>query len=177
MNKLAIFFIITLSYIKVNAQKSDSTIMRSRNVAYGFTEHFTELKTKKGIKNGYADVKEGSKIIATGRYKDDKKFGRWRYFKKDTLQQLYNYNTKTIEYQINDEKLVYVIDSLKDGDLIVYPTKIGGTYFGFRFLGPLYIIPNQLRKTQGDYPIYFIFHLNEQGKVLDLKVKTINGKT
>lgn len=98
MIKYLIIFLFTLIFGIANAQKSDSTIMRSKTIAYGFYEHFTELKSKKGIKNGYAEVKEGSKIIATGSYKDDKKFGRWRYFKKDTLQQLYNYNTNTIEH-------------------------------------------------------------------------------
>ncbi|MES2447249.1 MAG: hypothetical protein V4546_08705 [Bacteroidota bacterium] len=150
--------------------------MRSKTIAYGFYEHFTELKSKKGIKNGYAEVKEGSDIVATGSYKNDKKIGRWRYFKKDTLQQLYNYNTNTIEHQVNDEKLKYIIDSLKDGDKLIYPSKIGGSYYGFRFLGPLYTIPHQIRKTQGKFPIYFIFHLNQKGTVMNLKIKTINGR-
>lgn len=50
------------------AQKSDSTTFRLTNIRERFIEHYTFLKSKKNIKNGYAEVLFNPEQMASGYY-------------------------------------------------------------------------------------------------------------
>lgn len=164
---LLLFFIC----FSVFAQKSDSTYTYYRLIR-GLSQHITELKTKRGVRNGLTEVVSFSKPIASGIYKDDVKVGRWRFFKeKDTLEQIYNYTTKKLEYNLIDPRITYQIDSLKDADKVILPAKIGGVHYALHYLLRHYPKPYELRGKTGSFNLIHIFSLNEKGILIHFETK------
>ncbi|WP_316849506.1 hypothetical protein [Pedobacter agri] len=149
------------------AQKSDSTHMHYRFIRGGFIEHSTTLKTNKQIKNGVAKVMKGHKVVATGMYENNNRVGRWNFYRsKDSLDQIYNYTTKKVEYNAPDSLIFFEIDSLKAGDKVVPPMKIGGNYYGLFFLIQNFKIPKESNAYPGIHKVYLIFHLDVNGKLV-----------
>lgn len=176
MKILLALCISILCCLTVNAQKSDSTRTHYRIIRGGFIEHSTELKSKRGLKNGEAEITGGRKVVAKGLYKDGEKVGRWRFFKAgDTLEQVYNYSTKKLEYNLPLQNISVEIDSLKDGDKVIAPAKIGGTCFGLVYLLNKYQVPNEIQKNTGEYELLFIFHLNSEGKLTKYQTRYVNS--
>ncbi|RZK58520.1 MAG: hypothetical protein EOO91_08155 [Pedobacter sp.] len=141
MKKTLLTFLFISSYFIVNAQKSDST--HTHYAFYrGFSTHETELISKKGILNGEYIIFNGRKKTGVlGNYKNDERVGRWIcYTQKDSIDQIYNYTTKTLIFNKPDKRITYYIDSLKDGDKVIYPAKIMG-YFGLFLLTRNYVPP------------------------------------
>ncbi|WP_379089852.1 hypothetical protein [Pedobacter sp. UC225_65] len=177
MKTILILCISILCNLSAHAQKSDSTHTHYRLIRGGFVEHATELKSKKGVKNGEARIQNGKKIVAKGLYKDGERIGRWQFFKEgDTLEQIYNYSIKRMEYNLPHEKIRFEIDSLKEGDRIVYPAKIGGTNYALMYLLKQYIMPYQLQNSNGEYLLSFIFNIDRNGRLVKYEIKVGNNK-
>lgn len=152
------------------AQKSDSTRIRKSAIGYNLTEESTELKSKPHIKNGSAEVFLHNKLVATGLYKDNEKVGRWRFFNRDSISQIYNYNLRKIEYNVPDTTLAYNIDSLNQGDKVIYPVKIGIMNNLYWYLTSTARIPNELKQINGEYQVTFVIDINKFGKITKQKV-------
>ncbi|MCX2495891.1 hypothetical protein OQX63_20520 [Pedobacter sp. PF22-3] len=159
----------------VVAQKTDSTHTHYRYVRGGFIEHSTELKSQRGIKNGIATILAGKKKFATGIYKNNERIGRWHFFcPLDTLEQIYNYSTKKLEYNVPIKEITYEIDSLKEGDKVSYPAKIGGNLYGMYFLTERFRIPSELKHIKGFHKLNYIFTVSNSGQLLNYEVKIIS---
>ncbi|MCX2575021.1 hypothetical protein [Pedobacter sandarakinus] len=116
------------------AQKSDSTHTHYRLIRGGFVEHVTSLKSNIRVKNGMARIQSGKKIIASGLYKDNERYGRWSFYNQlDSLAQIYNYTTKKVEYNPPSSTIYFEIDSLKPGDKVIRAMRIGGDDYGLFF--------------------------------------------
>nr|WP_199157529.1 hypothetical protein [Pedobacter sp. ASV2] len=175
--KTLLSFIIMLISFSVVAQKSDSTHTHYRIIRGGMIEHSTELKSKPHIKNGSSEIKSGKNLLATGIYKDGERFGRWRFFKElDSIEQVYNYTTKKLEYNNPDKDIIYEVDSLKPGDKIVYPAKIGGFATGLHFLIKKFSPPKEFKQLPGEHPIFLIFYIDEHGKLTKYETETGGGE-
>ncbi|MBC6111516.1 hypothetical protein ACFOG5_23275 [Pedobacter fastidiosus] len=165
-------FIISSVY----GQKSDSTHTHYRILRGGLIEHSTELKSKKYVKNGLSEITSNKKIIASGIYKDDVRFGRWRFFRiPDTLDQIYNYTTKKIEYNAVNSLLSYDIDSSKEGDKLIYAMKIGGSSYGMLFLIKNFRPPFELSKQKGIYKLYLILSIDEVGQLIKYQANIVSA--
>jgi hypothetical protein len=165
---LLLFFIC----FSVSAQKTDSTHTHYRFVRGGFIEHSTELKSQKGIKNGIATILSGKKKLATGMYKNNERIGRWHFFcPLDTLEQIYNYSTKKLEYNAPIEEITFEIDSLKEGDKVIYPAKIGGHLYGMYFLTKCFHTPNEVKHIKGFHKLNYIFTISNSGQLINYEVK------
>ena len=163
--------LLSLLCFSAFAQKSDSTTTYYR-IVRGIVEHNTELKSKKGIRNGYSETKNGRVIVAAGYYKDGERFGRWRFFnRKDTLEQVYNYTTKKLEYNLENERISVSFDSLEIGDKVVKPAKIGGVAYPMNFLFGMFNRPYEFRNATGKAKIDYIFSLDENGTLLKYEIK------
>ncbi|TCC89312.1 hypothetical protein EZ428_16590 [Pedobacter frigiditerrae] len=176
MKKTLFTFIFILLCFIVNAQKSDST--HTHYAFYrGFSTHETELKSKRGILNGEYIIYNGRKNIgAIGNYKNDERVGRWVFYsQKDSIDQIYNYTTKILVFNRPDKRIRFHIDSLKDGDRVVYPAKIMG-YLGLFLLTRNYTPPFEIQKKVGEFNLYFIFTLDKDGKLIkyETKVASLN---
>ncbi|WP_316736586.1 hypothetical protein [Pedobacter aquatilis] len=180
--KIIYTLLISLLYITCAAQKSDSTRVRKTAIDYNLIEESTELKSKPHIKNGSAEVFLNDKLMATGLYNQNERVGRWRFFKykTDTISQIYNYNLKKIEYNVPDTTIAYNIDSLNQGDKVLYPVKIGNMHDLYSYLTSSTKIPEELFQKNTDYKVTFFLTINEFGKItkliVDYKLEN-NGKT
>ncbi|MDQ8053669.1 MAG: hypothetical protein REI78_11610 [Pedobacter sp.] len=167
---------LLVSSLPTHAQKSDST--HTHYAFYrGFSTHETELKSKKGIKNGEYKIFNGHSITAKGLYKNDERIGLWEFYKnKDSIEQVYNYTTKKVVYSQPFANAKFYLDSLKEGDRIVYPTKIGGS-FGIYFLLRLFRPPNHPLKSAIPCPLLYIFSIDESGKLIRYQTKIEDGSS
>jgi len=160
-----------------SAQKSDSTHTHFRIIRGGMIEHSTELKSKRYVKNGESEIKIGRDLLAVGLYKDDERSGRWRFFNgPDSLEQIYNYTTKKLEYNHTAKNIVYEIDSTKEGDKIIYPAKIGGYHTSLRFLIKKFSPSKEFRAYAGVHTVLLIFHIDEHGKLIKYQAETGEGE-
>jgi hypothetical protein len=170
MKITSLLFIICLFGLDSYAQKSDSTNTRY-GFYRGFSAHLTELKSKRGVKNGEYKILAGKKVVANGWYKNDERIGRWRFFtSKDSLDQVYNYTSKKVEYNLSNPNFTYYIDSVKAGDNVIYPSKVGGT-LGLFFLCRLFKPPYEIQKGSGAYNLLFVFTLDENGRLIKFETK------
>lgn len=169
--------LLSLTCFWVFAQKSDSTHTHYRIIRGGLIEHSTELKSKPNIKNGVSEIKSGRMIFATGIYKDGERFGRWRFFKGvDSVEQVYNYTTKKLEYNNTLANILYEIDSIKPNDKVVYPAKIGGFYSSLHYLTKKFSPSKTFRAYPGVHPVFLIFHIDENGKLTKYETQTGGGE-
>ncbi|WP_231491430.1 hypothetical protein [Pedobacter sp. Leaf170] len=172
MKTLALF-LLTLIGFSAYAQKSDSTRMSYRIIRAGMIEHSTELKSKPHIKNGESEIKLGRNVVARGLYKNGERFGRWTFYKApDSIEQVYNYSTKKLERNSAFANISCEIDSAKVGDRIIKATKIGGFYSGLRLLIKLFSPSKEFKSYAGIHPVYLIFHINENGKLIKYETET-----
>jgi len=170
LKTLHLLFLLLICF-SANAQKSDSTRTYYK-IIRGTIEHATELKSKRYVRNGAAEIISGRKIIASGLYKDDLRYGRWSFFNaKDSLEQVYNYTTKKVEFNLRDKHLSYYIDSLKTGDKVIYPIKVGGVNYAMYYLLNVFKVPYELRRSLGNYDLFYIFNLDESGKLIKFETK------
>lgn len=136
MKKILFIYLILINLTSF-AQKSDSTHTRY-GLYRGFSIHLTELKAKRGILNGEYKIFNAWYIGASGAYKDGERVGSWKFFSdKDSIDQIYNYSTKELEFNKPNKKLTFYIDSLKESDKVNPPIKIGGA-FGLRLLTKIF---------------------------------------
>lgn len=168
---IILFFVSILICSIANAQKSDSTRIVTKEISFNITGNFTELKQKKGIYNGEAEIifssRNGNSIIAKGLYKDNVRFGRWQFFEHTNLVQVYNYGTKKVEQTYNnlENKLTYEIDSLNTGDKVIYPKKIGSS-FAFHYLIDGTSTSGVFEKAPRNRKVFSIFTISETGKLV-----------
>lgn len=174
MKTLYTLLLISICFIAF-AQKSDSTHMHYR-ITRGIISHQTVLKSKPNIKNGLCEMISGRKVIASGIYKNDERIGRWRFFNhKDSLEQVYNYSSKQIEYNAPNKDFTYYIDSVKTDDRIIYPAKIGGFTYSLNYLLREFRAPLELRTAKGVASLFFIFTLNDTGKLIKFETKVASS--
>jgi len=167
---LLLFFAFSNAF----AQKSDSTHTHYRFIRGGFMEHSTELKSKKKVKNGVSKILTGQRVMATGLYQNDVRIGRWSFYReKDTLDQIYNYSTKKLEFALQDSLIFYEIDSLKAGDRVIYPAKIGGNHYGLHFLVKGFTPSYEFRKYPGLHKVFLIFYIDENGKLIKYDAEVV----
>jgi hypothetical protein len=170
MKIISALFMLLVCSLNSIAQKSDSTYTHYAFYR-GLSSHVTELKSKRGIKNGEYKIFGGRKIIATGLYKDNERIGRWRFFNEnDSLDQVYNYTTQLVEYNLPNQRITCYIDSIKEGDKIIPPMKVGGA-FGLLFLTRLFLPPMEVYRGSGAYNLLHLFTLDEHGKLIRYETK------
>jgi len=75
------------------------------------------------------------RLIARGNYKNGKKTGIWQFYDSaGRLNEKYNYNLGKFTYEApleSDDFSILFEDTLKTGDRLTRPLRIGGVYYGF----------------------------------------------
>ena len=176
---ILLFFLLILTFGIANAQKSDSTRIVTKEISFNIIGNFTELKQKKGIYNGEAEIifsgRDGNTVIARGLYKNNLRFGRWQFFELNNLVQVYNYGTKKVEQTYNnfEDKLSYEIDNLKTGDKVIYPTKLGCS-FSFLYLIDGTSKSGVFNKAPANRKVLSIFTISETGKLVRFQGQVIS---
>ena len=133
--KYHFFILFTLPFI--NACFAQDTVARRNRLSDSVVEHFFELKANPGVKEGlYTAVLRRKILLAEGKYKNGQKIGVWQFFDvSGNLNERYNYDKKQFTYEAPlyaGADLSYMFDdTLKKGDRLTRPLKIGGIYYGF----------------------------------------------
>jgi hypothetical protein len=113
------------------------TIAQRNRLSDSVVEHFYVLKSNPKVKVGpYTALLKRKIPIARGNYDNGKKNGVWQFFDiRGRLNEKYNYDKKELTYEAplyssGDFSFLFD-DSLKRGDRLTRPLKIGGVYYGF----------------------------------------------
>jgi len=127
------FFLITASL----AQNAPDTVERKNKLFESVTERFYVLRSNPEIKQGpYIAWLNRKTPVARGRYKNGKKSGLWQFYDANgSLNEKYNYDLERFTYEApidepGDFNFLFD-DSLKIGDRLTRPLRIGGIYYGF----------------------------------------------
>jgi len=179
-------FYITLTFLFMfNLCLGQETVKKSRLLGPGIKEQFYVLKSDKNVKNGAYEAAMKNQNIALGNYLDNKRIGHWTFFNdQGKLIQHYNYSTKKLLYNDTSDikNLGYTLtDSLKDGDIITYPIKIGGYHYGLQPLTNAYkdFVKNaHLYFHQPDHlDIEDIFTISADGKMIKHEVSFLYNES
>lgn len=169
----AILLTFTLSAF---AQKSDSTTFRTTNIHEKFIERYTVIKSNKNIKNGFAEVLFNQKQIASGYYQNNERVNQWKfYLLNGVLEQVYNYSTKKVEFEMEDKSTTYHLENAKEGDTIIRPVKIGGNFSAILIINRILYPDMNLRKRNGTYTVSYTYFLDELGKITKLERNVIGS--
>ncbi|MDR3697353.1 hypothetical protein [Mucilaginibacter sp.] len=126
------FFFISVCF----AQESQDTVERKNKLSDSVVEKFYVLKNNHEIKQGpYLALLDRKKLIARGNYKNGIKTGLWQFYDAaGRLNEKYNYDLQKFTYEAplesNDFSFLFE-DTLKIGDRLTRPLRIGGVYYGF----------------------------------------------
>jgi hypothetical protein len=126
------FFFISACF----AQDIQDTIERRDKLSDSLVEKFYVLKSDPEIKQGpYMALLNHKRLIARGNYKNGKKTGIWQFYDSaGRLNEKYNYNLGKFTYEApleSDDFSILFEDTLKTGDRLTRPLRIGGVYYGF----------------------------------------------
>ncbi|BAU55139.1 hypothetical protein [Mucilaginibacter gotjawali] len=118
------------------AQDLPDTIERKNKLSDSLTEKFYVLKNNPEIRQGpYIALLDRKKPVARGNYKNGKKSGLWQFYDSEgRLNEKYNYDLQKLTYEAPLEAGNFSFlfdDSLKVGDRLTRPLRIGGVYYGF----------------------------------------------
>lgn len=161
------------------------TVQRSNSLTSFITETFGVLKADKNIREGEYTAKTSDQVLATGNYHNGKRVGNWVFFDK-TGKAVQSYNYDTDELKFNDTTDVksaeyYFVDSLKTGDKVIYPVKIGGMFYGCApFLyNELDLSRTIIREMGGpdEVTCRHIFTINDKGDLVKHEVLAIANGT
>ena len=131
------FLFISFLLLLNNICFAQDTIAQRNKLSDSVIERFYVLKSNPEVREGpYVAMLRHRKLIARGNYKNGKKVGPWQFF--DTEQRMverYNYDKQIFTYEAplyESADFSYMFDdSLKKGDRLTRPLKIGGIYYGF----------------------------------------------
>ncbi|MHB8209279.1 hypothetical protein [Mucilaginibacter sp.] len=128
------------------------TVKRSDYLTQLVREDFFVLKSNKKVRQGPYQAIYNNVIISKGDYKEGKRVGKWFFASnKGQIVQSYDYDQHIISIDSADQNnLKYLIaDSIKATDVIRYPVKIGGFFYG---LYPLLFQPGISSMLHADFP-------------------------
>jgi hypothetical protein len=128
------------------------TVKRSDYLTQLVREDFFVLKSNKKVREGPYQAIYNNVIISKGNYKEGKRVGKWFFASnKGQIVQSYDYDQHVLSIDSTDlNNLKYLIaDSIKATDVICYPVKIGGFFYG---LYPLLFQPGISSMLHADFP-------------------------
>ena len=117
--------------------RAQDTVQQKNRLSDSVLERFYVLKANPEIKEGPFTVFLNRRIlIVRGKYHNDQKAGVWQFFDfNGHLNEKYNYDTKKLTFEAplyESPDFSYLFDdTLKIGDRLTRPVKIGGIFYGF----------------------------------------------
>jgi hypothetical protein len=110
---------------------------RKNTITGHVTEQFqTVTENGKVIKSGIYHAFYRKKVVASGRYQNDKRIGTWLFYDPNgVLLQNFDYATNKITYEAPENaisRMRYIVDyQIGATDTVIQPVKLGGRYFGY----------------------------------------------
>jgi hypothetical protein len=177
--KNSCLFIISFFYL-TNCLAQD-TVERRNRLTGTVIERFYVLKSDPNIKKGpYKAFFRRSTLIATGNYNNDKKTGIWQFFdRRARLTEKYNYDKNSLTFEAPlyaIDYLSYLLDdTIKVGDRITRPIKIGGIYYGYIPYVNIFQLPFDMFGTESyTFEAYVELLISPLGRLADYKVRVVS---
>ncbi|MFD2145989.1 hypothetical protein [Mucilaginibacter antarcticus] len=179
MKKLLLCTLIIFCLRDAMAQQ----IVERRNKIVGdVTERVqTIIEADKQVKDGSYRALYKRKVLASGKYVNDKKAGIWHYFDRDgILMQNYDYDKNELLFEAPEDAgspfSYNVDDTIKATDKVTQPVKLGGRYFGYLPLLKLFVLPKELRQEPTvRYLVTFELLISPMGRLADIIIHVKYG--
>jgi hypothetical protein len=178
--KYLFFLLFTLLFI--NDCAAQDTVARRNRLSDSVVEHFFELKAKPGVKEGsYTAFLRRKILLAKGEYKNGQRVGVWQFFDVfGNLSERYDYDNKQFTFEAplyaNADLSYRFDDSLKKGDRLTRPLKIGGTYMGYVPYFNIFQVPFDTGDIETDSFVAVIELLvSPLGRLADYKVRLVSA--
>jgi hypothetical protein len=159
------------------------TLSQRERLSDSVIAHYHILSAAPNLKVGLCSVFLKRKtLLVRGHYNNGKKSGVWQFFDiKGRLNEKYNYDKKqfTFEaplYSSPDFSFLFE-DSLKIGDRLTRPLKIGGIYYGFMPYLSVYKLPFDIYDLNNDlFNAYIELLISPMGRLADYKIRIVSGQ-
>jgi hypothetical protein len=131
-----IFFLIIL-FLSLGTCFAQDTVLRKNRLSDSVIERYYVFKSDPTIKQGpYKALFRRHTVVASGNYTKNLKTGTWQFFDSTgKLVEKYNYDKSEFAYETpvytNEDFTFAFDDTLKVGDRLSRPIKIGGIYYGY----------------------------------------------
>jgi hypothetical protein len=140
-------FLIVFGFFYAVGCAAQDTLAQRERLSDSVVAHYHILSTAPNVKIGqYTVFFKHRTLLVRGNYTNGKKTGVWQFFDiRGRLNQKYNYDKKIFTYEAplyssGDFSFLFD-DSLKVGDRLTRPLKIGGIYYGFLPYLNIYKLP------------------------------------
>jgi hypothetical protein len=139
-------------------------------------EEYEVLKANYSTREGVYAAYFKKKMLAAGRYRQNKKIGNWTFFDpRGRVIQRFNYDNSALLYEAPEDTtsgFMYLIDKIiTDTDRVTKPVKPGGRYYGYlRYLN-LFKLPDDLIGINNDdFRFTVILLVSPYGRLAEYKV-------
>jgi hypothetical protein len=174
--------LLFLNLLMVTRCFGQDTVSQRNRLSDSVVEHFFVKKSKPAVREGPYLVTLKRRIpLVRGHYTNGIKTGIWQFFDVTGAQnEKYNYDTKQFTYEAPiyaDADLNYSFDdSLKIGDKLTRPLKIGGIYFGFVPYLNIFRVPFDVSDMNSDTFVALIeLLISPLGRLADYQVRLVSA--
>jgi hypothetical protein len=172
-----IFFLIILSLSLGNCFGQD-TVLRKNRLSDSVLERYYVLKSDPAIKQGpYKALFRRHTVVASGNYTKNLKTGTWQFFDSaGKLVEKYDYDKSAFTYEApaytGGDDITYAFDdTLKAGDKLSRPIKIGGIYYGYIPYVTMFQLPfNMFGVNPDDFEADVELLISPMGRLADYNV-------
>jgi hypothetical protein len=161
---------------------SQDSVAQRNHLSDSVIEHFFVLKSDPKIRQGpYFVLLHRRVALVKGQYKNGAKTGLWQFFDiSGRLSERYNYDKKMFTYEgplYAGADLSYLFDdSLKKGDRLTRPLKIGGVYFGYIPYLNIFKVPfDPLDLNMDLFSAEIELLISPMGRLADYKIRLFSG--
>jgi hypothetical protein len=158
------------------------TLARKEHLSDSVIAHYYVLGASPNVKVGMYEVfLKHRTLLVRGRYNNGKKSGVWQFFDiKGGLNEKYNYDRKQFTYEAplysSPDFSFLFDDSVKVGDRLTRPLKIGGVYYGFIPYLSVYKLPFETYDVNTYlFQAYIELLISPMGRLADYNVRVVSS--
>jgi hypothetical protein len=175
------FLLIFSLFYTANCAGQDTLSQRAR-LSDSVIAHYHVLGSAPNIKVGrYLVYLKRRTLLVRGNYNNGKKSGVWQFFDvKGNMNQKYNYDKKTFTFEAplyasGDFSFLFD-DSLKKGDRLTRPLKIGGIYYGFIPYLNIFKLPFDTYNIDTSlFEAYIELLISPMGRLADYNIRVVSA--
>ncbi len=157
------------------------TLAQRERLSDSVTARYFVLRSAPNVKVGtYMVFYKRKTLLVRGTYDNGKKTGTWQFFDiKGTLNERYNYDKKKFTYEAplysSADYSFLFDDSLKIGDRLTRPLKVGGVYYGFLPYLDVYRVPFATDDVDSFlFNAYIELLISPMGRLADYNIRLVS---
>jgi hypothetical protein len=150
---------------------SQEVIIKKNALSRNIAEEYEVLKTDRKVRNGACKIYHGTTLVGTGKYAAGKRVGRWLFYDQDSIQQVYNYDTRKLQFNRPPAGVSFEFDK-KPGDTVSNPAILEGSLGQSKLL--LSYFPVEMLSHEGTFQVVHYLSISETGELLKWDYKIIS---